>query len=844
MPNYGLVTDVKKYGTGSLRLPFNTTENKALRIDPQGSTTFSIASGEDFYISAWIRYSETNVATVGAKYPIIRFGRPFDNQAPYGWEIGFRVLNIGGNTPLPYFAYNNQVINTTFDGSNGNQISPSTGNFDHYEVYRINGELTLKFTNSSNIANTTTVTYTGAIASLASTFHTNAIFVGSEQPYVANLENAAYVDELFFAKSISAVQSTKPTGEIDDGALETTQLLLHFNSSLKDDTGPTLFQASLSAQTQVTALAERYKVGASAVTAQTQLACSATRIVSTQPIVIAVTALATLQATATRIKQFSISITAFATEVAVGTKIKTAAASLSTQVRVTAIPDRWYPRPYGTWTATISDLPSTYTNWNYLEVTGLMLTPYSQAQSRSHTLFTVAGQTVVRRYTVGPTRNYLDIGGVTLDISGLVPTSGTVSMKLRVIRGQAVQVDISGSTYSFGVWDFDLAGASIVTNTVNISGASITANLFNLYIAKTNYASEIITTGTQPWTFNDQQRVLGYYPTFGAVDFTGVSGQAQAALAAQFALGIQAQILRLAQAQLNTQTQTTIQAVKTARTGSDLSSQVTVIATIQKVIPASAQLNSQVTMTVSAVKRTTTMSTIATAVALTSAVVRTARAQAQITAFATQVTLDVAFIQAQAQLQVTAQLTAQPDNRTRNQSAALSTQVTLAAAASRQRSTTAAISAQVVTQVAAVRTLTTTIAIQTQVSVTTLAYVLTSDNIQLNTSSALTAEVKRSATTQVAITARFTQVSNLGKLRFFQANMSAFVTQVSVVSGYQIDIRTTVYVLPESRQLLVLPENRITYVLTETNLLQVQPEDRLYTIKPQSRVNKIRGNQK
>lgn len=336
MPNYGLVTDIKKYGQGSLRTPFDTTQNKALRIDPQGSTTLWVPPFQDFYLSAWIRYGTVNVATLGVKYPIIRYGgASTEFGAPYGWEIGIRTISIGGNVAVPYFAYNNQIINTGFDGTNGNTISPSTGSFDHYEVYRINNVITFKFTNSSNIPNISTAEYYLNIGQLAADYYTDAIFVGSEQPSVNNQDNGAYIDELFFAKGTGQVTSRYADSSIADGGLDTTVFLLNFNNSLRDDSGPITASASLTATTGLSVEAQQFEGTLINLSAASTINCSPTKVAGNM--FSANLASSFTQATqATRTAAATINLSAFNTELVVGGKAIGAIASLTATSTLTA----------------------------------------------------------------------------------------------------------------------------------------------------------------------------------------------------------------------------------------------------------------------------------------------------------------------------------------------------------------------------------------------------------------------------------------------------------------------------------------------------------------------------
>ena len=245
MPNqYGLVTDTKKYGSGSFYAPFDTSRSKALRIDPIGSGNFAIAASQDFYISVWIKFGTNNVTNIDARYPIIKYGSQINARS--GWELGTVIKQVGaGYSALPYFRFIpddttgiSVELTTYFNGSNGNLIQP-TGNFDRWEVSRTNGVISFRF-NGVNSTNTTT-TYNGRIGSGVNAFATannepdyRGIFVGSEQPYVINQDNGAYIDDLFYATGVNAVVNTQPDGSINDGNLATTRFLYKFDQTYAD----------------------------------------------------------------------------------------------------------------------------------------------------------------------------------------------------------------------------------------------------------------------------------------------------------------------------------------------------------------------------------------------------------------------------------------------------------------------------------------------------------------------------------------------------------------------------------------------------------------------------------
>lgn len=243
---YGLVTDTKKYGTGSFYAPFNTSRTKALRIDPGlVGGDFEIRDGQDFYISVWIKYGTVNVSTPGVRYPIIKYGDQISSFPHTGWEIGIQTMGGQSYYAIPYFRFTTLdntgvLLASAFDGTNGNLISP-TSNFDHYEVIRSNGVITFKFNGFST--SQSTYTYTGPIAyplqelinngNLDSSYR--GLYVGSEQPYVNGQDNGAYIDELFMARGVSSVQKyDEQDGSINDGALSTTTFLYKFNGNYLD----------------------------------------------------------------------------------------------------------------------------------------------------------------------------------------------------------------------------------------------------------------------------------------------------------------------------------------------------------------------------------------------------------------------------------------------------------------------------------------------------------------------------------------------------------------------------------------------------------------------------------
>lgn len=239
MANYGLVTDVKKYGTGSLYAPYNTNVSKRVVINPTPGNNFAIGANEDFYISVWIKYGSLNVSQLGQQYPIIQYGNNTN-----GWSLGLRIQQTGdAYSSQPYFQFNDTRLTSDFNGANGQAISPS-GGFDRYVVYRRSGIIYFQFNNGTPVnvygygptSTYTQRTYTSSIgAGLPSG---STITLGSTQPVVtsAGAVNGAWIDELFFARGVSQVYNTYfNSAEIADGKLESTVFLYHFNGNYFDE---------------------------------------------------------------------------------------------------------------------------------------------------------------------------------------------------------------------------------------------------------------------------------------------------------------------------------------------------------------------------------------------------------------------------------------------------------------------------------------------------------------------------------------------------------------------------------------------------------------------------------
>jgi len=462
MPNYGLVT-TSKFGSGSFYAPYDTNRQKALRIDPIGAGNFEIAAGQDFYISVWIKYGTLNVRTTGKTYPIIKYGEASSYYPGSGWEIGMAVNRVGqANSGQPYFSFRdintNQLVTLTtyFNGYNGDFTDPS-GGWDQYEVFRTNGVIHFQFTSGGNKtranaygyrANSTyaTANYNGRIGypvkALVDAGYLSedykGIFVGSEQPYVVNQDNGAYIDDLFFARDVSAVQNYNADGSINDGKLTTTVLLYQFNGNIVDTVG----------MTQVADAIQLVSTSTFTARATEQFVDSA-HLVSTF----------TLTATTTnipRVKYGEAHLNSSSSLIANGIKPVYGTATLNSRTTLTVQVVQYYPRPNGTWTNPVSMYPK-YSQWQNIYVDNITF-PATQGKT---ILFDWGGYQIQAygMYNGSGTTYYLGINDYWQQISQAGQT-----FNLRVTRTGSAQAIFSGATYDLGNWNFNPTVSSNYTS--------------------------------------------------------------------------------------------------------------------------------------------------------------------------------------------------------------------------------------------------------------------------------------------------------------------------------------------------------------------------------------------
>jgi len=868
--SYGLVTDFAKFGTGSLYAPYNTSLTKRFRINPATGNNFSIASGEDFYISVWIKYGSLNVGALNTQYPIIKYG-----DTGTGWEIGYRVQRVGdGNNPSPYFQFNGTRLTTTFNGSNGGAISPSN-NFDHYEIYRQNGVIHFNFTNYPNGSTTawTTATYTGAIAAnLSAATVANGITLGSTQPVItsAGAVNGAWIDQLYFARGISS-PITLLDGVIRDGDNPNTVFLYNFNGNYLDDTsGIKQGSANLTATTSLTGVDVIYEGTTAPLQSRFTVNATATRVGSNLPMVAT-----TLQSRFTITKAYGgerqraqASLTASLTASATALKRRQLTANLAATFRTQTTASRYYPRPWSNWTSTtnVSAYPG-LANWTRLEVSNLLLTSYSGTGSVNHTLFSFGGQSVVRNYQTGPTRNFITIAGVQLDISGITPTGGQpVVMKLVAVRGQAVQLTIGASTYTFGIWDHNpVTQGTIFTNLTAIGGLALATNNYanELLVTKATYNSSQLLS-SNPHEFSDQTGILLNYHTISGPDDTGINAQFDSQrLSASTSLQADGQRVTLARATLAVNSALTAKAnyfVRSNRGALQVTSTQTAKPLRIKKLASGLQVTSSITSSGRRIFVPPASLSSTTAIATTAK--RTASAQANLQVLASELTLDTAVKRARASLSSQAVLTSTPIKDT-GSFANLSASSTMTTRARAIKPVALTLSDTTTQNATAKKIARVSITLQALASELTLAnYQVRSDMARLEARASLSCdpfvigwnatrcEIESTLTADVNYLTQSFEVNALanssiytngGKIRFGVAHLQAFASELVFGSKISVDPYLQLVIAQETRNYLIYSEDRQLDIDQDNRTYLIESENRLLAVNPENGVNIIQG---
>jgi len=191
--------EVKKYGSASLKIVNSTT---GLRISTTPGSNVALESGE-FDIEFWANVS--SVSGTANTYRTIARG--------YQWEIGFY--------------WNASVVRSCYATyqSGGNTLTylvpdPGLNAWYRWTLYK---------------SGTNTVFTVGGNSDTTASLNIKAI---STPDYIqlSMVNGTINIDEFYFARGISQPQYYLPSGEIDDGALPTTEALFHFNDLIIDTT--------------------------------------------------------------------------------------------------------------------------------------------------------------------------------------------------------------------------------------------------------------------------------------------------------------------------------------------------------------------------------------------------------------------------------------------------------------------------------------------------------------------------------------------------------------------------------------------------------------------------------
>jgi hypothetical protein len=232
-----LVSDYKKYGNGSLYTPGKYASNYFTVEVGNSTTNWGFASNQDFYISLWT-YVPNAYVTTGLYVPLL--GNSYTGSSGNGWNIGY-----WSDIAVPQFRYRDsggvdRILQTTGPSS----VSAA---WQHWEIYRNGSTITFKFFNGFSTTVSVTRTDSGAIAC------SGPLYISAmAQPNGSRVP--VYYDELYIAKGINSVQNYTSSNEIYDGALTSTNLLLHFNESLQEDIhGIVSISAALSSAASVSA---------------------------------------------------------------------------------------------------------------------------------------------------------------------------------------------------------------------------------------------------------------------------------------------------------------------------------------------------------------------------------------------------------------------------------------------------------------------------------------------------------------------------------------------------------------------------------------------------------------
>ena len=124
----------------------------------------------------------------------------------------------------------------------------------------------------------------------------------------------------------------------------------------------------------------------------------------------------------------------------------------------------------------------------------------------------------------------------------------------------------------------------------------------------------------------------------------------------------------------------------------------------------------------------------------------------------------------------------------------------------------------------------------------TIPWYLYTDLVSITSRFSLNADATKIARASTHFDAFTSELTVNDKIRYFEAHLQAFNTQVTVGRIFTIDPFFLIKIESETRELYIIPETRLVAIDSETRNLVINQESRLLSINPETRVNIIKGH--
>jgi hypothetical protein len=307
---------------------------------------------------------------------------------------------------------------------------------------------------------------------------------------------------------------------------------------------------------------------------------------------------------------------------------------------------------------------------------------------------------------------------------------------------------------------------------------------------------------------------------------------------------------------LTSQATATAQAKSRRVAQASLTSIVSLTTLANKIRATGAQLSVQAQTTTQARKTTRTTSNLQTLAQAQASSVYKFSQRASLTAFATEVTLDTTVKSGRANLTTQATLTSNI-SRIRNNSSVLTATATSTAQARKTTRTSSNLQVQASLTAPASKTT------RTQANLTTVSTVSVTISRIRNDSALLTTQARlqvnpyylyqnairligtfglqttpiHRTTGRAQLTSTFSTYSNLGKLRYFDAHLTGFLSEVTIGSVLILDPRLMLVVSREIATLIITSEHTPLPIAKENCQWRIYPESRILWVNPESGVN-------